>query len=132
LDNLAQIWETIKDAVTAFGWVKGTFTLFFWIAHYWLYRLYSGRLADRQAQINMLAAENREYRERYLAILDRHFGLPTDQHTSEDTARGRLAQTQAKLMPPKETPAEKTPQRPTESKKGSAKPQGTKKADKKA
>ena len=42
--------------------------------HYAVYRLYLGRLNDRQKEIDKLAAENREYRERFLALLDKEFG----------------------------------------------------------
>jgi hypothetical protein len=66
-------WDVIRDYVVAFGWTKGTLTIFFWLAHWWIYRTYNGRLRDRQEQINQLAAENRQYRERFLAIMDGHF-----------------------------------------------------------
>lgn len=68
-------WDTIEKLLKEFGWVKGTFTGFFWVAHYWIFRLYNGRLKDRQTQIDELAKENHEYRDRFLALLDDHYGF---------------------------------------------------------
>ena len=73
ITNLFPSWDTIKDFIITFGWVKGTLTLLFWVFHIWIYKLYNDRLKDRQAEINRLAQDNREYRERFLAVLDKHF-----------------------------------------------------------
>ncbi len=75
-DSVVRLWNIIRDAVVALGWVKGSFTLFFWAAHYWIYTTYKGRLEDRQQEIDRLAADNHEYRDRFLAVLDKHLGLP--------------------------------------------------------
>lgn len=83
--NLTQVWEIIKEAVKDFGWAGGTFLLFFWVAHYWLFRMYNGRLQDRQAEIDRLAADNREYRDRFLTVLDRHLGLPPKPEAGQQT-----------------------------------------------
>jgi len=69
-------WKIVKDAITSLGWAKGILTLFFWVAHAWIYREYRGRLNDRQKQIDMIAAENREYRERLTGLLDQYFKPP--------------------------------------------------------
>ncbi|MFL5384629.1 MAG: hypothetical protein ACJ8GN_19065 [Longimicrobiaceae bacterium] len=68
-------WEQVGELIREFGWAKGVFTIFFFVAHAWIYRLYTGRLADRQQEIDRIAADNREYRERFLALLDRQMGL---------------------------------------------------------
>jgi len=75
---LEKFWETVKDYIIAFGWAKGVFTIFFFLAHYWLFKMYNGRLADRQEEINRLAADNHEYRDRFLAMLDKHFEINKD------------------------------------------------------
>lgn len=67
-------WQTIKDFIVSFGWVKGMFALFFWFSQGWIYILYRGRLSDRQKEIDRIAKDNREYRERFLSILDDKFG----------------------------------------------------------
>ncbi|MBE7444733.1 MAG: hypothetical protein HS132_05590 [Planctomycetia bacterium] len=67
-------WQTIKSYIVSFGIVKGLFVIFFFGAHAWIYLSYRGRLKDRQAEINRLAADNREYRERFLYLLDNKFG----------------------------------------------------------
>jgi len=66
-------WNTIKDFIVTMGWTKGVFTIFFFMTHGWVYILYNGRVKDRQKEIERLAADNREYRERFLKILDEHY-----------------------------------------------------------
>lgn len=66
-------WENILDFIQVLGWAKGVFTIFFFMAHGWIYWLYKGRLQDRQSEIDRLANDNREYRERFLSLLDKHF-----------------------------------------------------------
>lgn len=63
--------QTALSAVREFGWAKGTLTLFFWVAHYAYYRQFQGRLKDRQDEIDRLAADNHEYRDRWLAVHDK-------------------------------------------------------------
>lgn len=67
-------WKIVKDFIVAFGWTKGVFTIFFFCAHGWVYKLYKARVEDKQAEIDRLAADNREYRERFLKLYDEHFG----------------------------------------------------------
>lgn len=57
------------DLIAQLGWVKGTFTVFFWAAHWWIYKLYKGRLEDRQKEIDRLAEDNHEYREHFMKLL---------------------------------------------------------------
>jgi hypothetical protein len=68
-------WEQVGGLIREFGWTKGVFTIFFFMAHAWIYKLYAGRLADRQKEIDRIAADNREYRERFLTLLDRQMGI---------------------------------------------------------
>jgi len=74
---------TIKSFISAFGWTKGVFTIFFFSAHAWIYRLYNGRLNDRQAEIERLAKDNHEYRERFLKLLDKHLGFNSKASSSK-------------------------------------------------
>jgi hypothetical protein len=71
LPSLDQVGALIQKL----GWAKGILTIFFIGAHWWIYRLYEGRLNDRQRQIDRVAEENREYRERFLKLLDREMGF---------------------------------------------------------
>jgi hypothetical protein len=43
------------------------------------WRLVRGRLADRQAEINRLAAENRQYREMFKRLIDERLDLKREQ-----------------------------------------------------
>jgi hypothetical protein len=96
LKYLTQVWEIIKDAIATFGLLKGTFALFFWVAHYWIYRLYAGRLQDRQREIDKVAAENREYRDRFMTLLDIKFGLRDDKEAAKPKTEGEKSE-----LPPK-------------------------------
>ena len=69
--NVKTFFDTVRDLIAQFGWVKGTFTVFFWAAHFWIFRLYQGRLKDRQSEIDRLAADNHEYREQFMKLLDK-------------------------------------------------------------
>jgi hypothetical protein len=66
-------WKNIERFILALGWTKGVFALFFFMAHGWIYWLYHGRLKDRQAEIDRIAAENREYRIRFLKVYDKQY-----------------------------------------------------------
>ena len=74
-------WEEIRSFIQDLGVVKGTFVVFFWLAHAALYGLYRGRLKDRQREIDRLAAENKDYRERFTALLDKEFKIPKSKLT---------------------------------------------------
>lgn len=65
--------EAFSSLVAQVGWFKGLFTFFFFGAHFVIYTMYTGRLRDRQNEIDRLAQDNREYRERFLAITDASF-----------------------------------------------------------
>lgn len=68
-------WDTVETFIRAFGWTKGVFSLFFFMSHGWIFLLYKGRLDDRQAEIERIASENREYRERFLKFYDDKFAF---------------------------------------------------------
>lgn len=61
------------DLVKSLGVTKGLFVIFFFIAHIWVHLLHKGRLKDRQNEIDRLAQDNREYRERFLSLMDQKF-----------------------------------------------------------
>ena len=67
-------WTHILSFIKALGWTKGVFSLFFFMSHAWIYFLYNGRLKDRQAEIERVTKENREYRERFLKVYDSQLG----------------------------------------------------------
>ena len=75
MNDLGSFLEAIRNFLSTFGVKDGIFLLFFILAHIWIYKLYEGRLKDRQAEINRIADENREYRERFITLLDDKFGL---------------------------------------------------------
>ena len=62
-------WETIKEYIEAFGWVKGVFTIYFFGAQVLIYKLYSDRIKDRKEEIDRIAGDNREYRELFMKLL---------------------------------------------------------------
>lgn len=76
-----------------FGMARGLFAAFFFGAHYWVYHLYNKRVDDAKEQIKRIAEENREYRERFLRMLDNKHGyeskfLGPPEITSADAENG--------------------------------------------
>jgi hypothetical protein len=63
----------VLEAIKTLGVTKGLFVVFFIMAHGWIWSLYKGRLDDRQKEIDRIAGENREYRERFLKLMDASF-----------------------------------------------------------
>lgn len=51
----------IWDGLLAVTWIGG---------HIWVYKMYNDRLKDRQEEIDRLAADNRDYRDRFLHFID--------------------------------------------------------------
>lgn len=72
--ELLPSWGDIREIVKEFGLRDGIFLLFFFLAHGWIYSQYQGRLADRQKEIDRLAADVREYRNMIVGLFDKHFG----------------------------------------------------------
>lgn len=73
-------WDTVLQFIQALGWVKGVFAIFFFLMqglYFWAVR---GRLIDRQKEIDRLAADNKEYRERFIAMIDKAQGHPHTPH----------------------------------------------------
>lgn len=64
----------ITDLLREFGLTRGLFVCFFFIAHFWIFVLYSSRVKDRKEEIERLAKDNHLYRDRFLALLDDRFG----------------------------------------------------------
>jgi len=71
--------DGLLEMIKALGWAKGMFTVFFFMAHGYIYSLYRGRLNDRQKEIDRIASENREYRERFLKLMDDRFSYSPSQ-----------------------------------------------------
>jgi cell division protein FtsL len=69
-------WDQIVALVTSLGVVKGLFVIFFISAHGVIFATYNGRLRDRQKDIDRLAAENKEHRERFTALIDKKLHVP--------------------------------------------------------
>jgi len=63
------------SACHQFGLLRGTFAFFFFLAHAWVWWLYEQRVRDAKQQIARVAAENHDYRDRFLELLDNKFGF---------------------------------------------------------
>lgn len=77
--DFSEFFTSIMGLVRDLGVTKGLFVAFFSVAHAAVWMLYRGRLNDRQREIDRLAAENKEYRERFTAMLDKNFGIKKGQ-----------------------------------------------------
>jgi hypothetical protein len=81
--------DKVVQLVTSLGVTKGLFVAFFVWAHTAVWMLYRGRLKDRQGEINRLAEENRDYRERFIVLLDKQFKIPKRSVTAPPTAQAK-------------------------------------------
>ena len=81
--------EQFGDLVKQIGFSGALFAVFFFGAHYVLYKMYLGRLDDRQKEIDRLAQDNREYRNRFLAITDDKFSYDADKKRIRKPKGGR-------------------------------------------
>ncbi|MFA5240495.1 MAG: hypothetical protein WC476_12420 [Phycisphaerae bacterium] len=68
-------WQTILEFIDKLGTTEGVFVILFFVLHAWIFMLYKGRIKDRQREIDRLADENHEYRERFVLLLDKQFGF---------------------------------------------------------
>lgn len=76
---MGSFWSSFIEAAEAFGWERALFTVFFFGMHYAVYKLYMGRLNDRQQEIDRLRKENNDYRERFTKLLDDEIGALNDE-----------------------------------------------------
>lgn len=72
LGQLNELLKTLLQFIRTLGWTKGVFAVFFFLMQGAVFWLYWGRLKDRQAEINRLALENREYRDHFMEVLKNH------------------------------------------------------------
>jgi F0F1-type ATP synthase membrane subunit b/b' len=91
---MGAFFESFIEAVKTFGWERALFTVFFFGMHYVVYKLYLGRLQDRQREIERLREENNDYKERFIAVLDKEMDFqleaPSDQlEESSDSSSGQ-------------------------------------------
>ncbi len=73
------LWNVVRDFIQNFGWAEGMFAIFFFLAHAWIWRLYVGRLNDRQKEIDRLAHDNSEYRKMFLKMVGEKFRFKENQ-----------------------------------------------------
>ena len=73
LDWIPAAIRAVTELIREVGPVNGVIILFFIGAHFMIFALYRGRIKDRQGEINRLADDNHQYRERFLSLLDQHF-----------------------------------------------------------
>lgn len=77
------MWDNIVVLIQSLGVTKGLFAVFFIGAHLVIYGLYRNTIKQMQAEINRLAAENREYRERFLSFVDKHMNYKKPKATKK-------------------------------------------------
>ena len=65
------------DFFSGLTYVEGLLLILVLVLCRWVSRSHRRQLDDRQREIDRLAADNREYRERFLQFVDRTLRLPT-------------------------------------------------------
>ncbi len=73
MDWLPDLIRAIAELAKEVGFANALFIVFFLIAHIVIFGMYRGRIKDRQAEIDRLAQDNRDYRMRFLRLLDKKF-----------------------------------------------------------
>lgn len=87
VNEVSQRTESIEDSASMLEMVINFFSnlidtigleyavavIFFFGAHWYIHKLYKENLDNRQLQIDRLAEDNRQYRDRFLAILDEQY-----------------------------------------------------------
>ena len=61
------------ELIKTIGMAKTLFSVILLSCHFFIFKLCNARLKDRQDEINRLAQENHEYRDRFLKLLDSKF-----------------------------------------------------------
>ena len=65
--------ENIITLINTIGLAKTLFVIILLSCHFFIFKQYNERLKDRQIEIDRLANDNREYRDRFLKLLDKKF-----------------------------------------------------------
>ena len=91
---MAAIFKDILTFIQEVGLKNGLFVVFFIFAHLILFWMYRGRLKDKQAEIDRLAQDNREYRTRFLELMDNAFSYspPNRKGASKKATREKEVQ----------------------------------------
>jgi len=64
------MWDNIVTILEKYGLFGGTFFLFWIFANWYFHKQYNDRLKDKQNEIDRLAADIKDYRDRFLHFLD--------------------------------------------------------------
>lgn len=89
MESSAAMMEQLTAMVQSLGLLETLFILFFFGAHSVIFLQYRARLNDRQKEIDRLAKDNHEYRDRFLAFVDRQMNLKPKKAQSGKTPRGK-------------------------------------------
>ncbi len=60
----------IRQYLESFGPLNGLLILFFIFGHYWIWNLYNKNIRGKQAEINRMAQDIKDYREYFMNILN--------------------------------------------------------------
>lgn len=91
---MAAIFKDILTFIQEMGLKNGLFGVFFIFMHVAVFWLYKGRIKDKQAEIDRLAKDNREYRDRFLALMDNAFSYSPPSRKSSPKKVGREKEVQ--------------------------------------
>jgi hypothetical protein len=59
----------VVGLIQAIGMTKTLFAVIILSCHFYIFRVYNARLQDRQNEINRLATENHDYRDKFSQLL---------------------------------------------------------------
>ncbi|MFT5704017.1 MAG: Mg2+ and Co2+ transporter CorA [Rickettsiales bacterium] len=67
--------DSLLELVKTVGLSNTIFLIILLSCHFFIFRLYNERLKDRQDEIDRLAEENHQYRDRFLKLMDNKFNF---------------------------------------------------------
>jgi len=73
--TVSGFFESFLEFMKQLGWAKGGLSFIVLLIHFWIFYMYRTNMRDKQRQIDALAADNREFRDRFLSIIDNQHGF---------------------------------------------------------
>ena len=75
---MARLIGSISEFFSALTFIEGVLLILLLLGGFWIYKSHQRQLDDRQREIDRLAADNREYRDRFERIMNQKLGPLSD------------------------------------------------------
>lgn len=85
--DVAEVGKAIAELFKELGWERGFFFLIIGLFQWFLHRQYRVNLDARKEQIDLLAQENKDYRDRFIQLMDKQYGLKAPRTPPSKTSK---------------------------------------------